>query len=155
MRKKSFKVKEHVPELSSKVIELGKDNPYKGPEYKFQVNTNDILSLAKNKYKDLMAYHVPNEGKRSTRPGQGIRQQGAQAGVSDWFLMRLSSPWKVAYIELKAARGKLSPNQVNFLNEASLKGAKCYVCWNMTSFSQILDELAINPENKSWTKRIM
>lgn len=122
----------------------GKDDPYKGPEKNFQVATARILALAKNySLHGMLAYHIPNEGKRATWGNDNIKKQGADSGVFDWCIIDLSKPWKVAYIELKNKTGKVSDAQLDFGLRAEAAGCFAAIVWSMDGFLQVLGELGI------------
>lgn len=123
--------------------QFGQDSPYVGSEAKFQVSTATIMALLVKQNPRMMAYHVPNEGKRATKTGEGIKQQGARSGVPDWIITDLDKPWKVAYIELKAKKGKIEDSQIAFMAEAQRKGIPCFVAWNLDGFREALMELGL------------
>lgn len=57
---------------------------------------------------DTFAFHVPNEGKRGWRAQRAFKQGGGVAGVPDWCIVFCGRTY---FIELKAARGRLSDAQ--------------------------------------------
>lgn len=122
----------------------GREDAYKGPEKDFQVATAEILALARNyNQPHMLAYHIPNEGRRATRGNDNIKKQGADSGVFDWCIIDLRKPWRIAYIELKNSKGKLSDAQMGFGLRAEAAGCFAAVAWSMDGFLKIIDELDI------------
>lgn len=136
---KDIKKLMRVPEL--KCDQLGLDNPYPGKEENFQKATHEFLS-----YYDIFkksAYHIPNE-----RKGDGARiqlsLQGVKPGVSDWCIAipfkRNGVQYHGMYLELKTESGKLSADQIEFLNTQYELGYYCAVVLNFESFEKLINE---------------
>lgn len=123
--------------------EYGKDKKYDGSEQSFQIATNRVIQYAKLMNPNLIAFHIPNEGKRSIYAR--ISQQGVVKGVSDWIFIDNSKPWNTAFVELKTAKGRVNDNQKAFLNSAESKGYFAAVCWSIDGFMDILKELGLHP----------
>lgn len=121
--------------------EYGKEHKYKGPEQSFQIATNRLVQYAKLRNPKLIAFHIPNEGKRSIYAR--ISQQGALKGVSDWIFIDNTKPWKTAFIELKNDKGRVNDNQKEFLRQAEDKGYFAAVCWSLDGFDQIMKDLGL------------
>lgn len=109
---------EPIP-LNPAILHYGQQIPYIGKETDFQKSSAAIVA-----YHGLaFAYHVPNE---SRRPGQAgniermmLKAQGVLSGVADWCVpYKTSYGHPGAYIELKSKGGKLSQDQIKFLNAA-------------------------------------
>jgi hypothetical protein len=76
-------------------------------------------------------HHVPNGGKRSKREAARFRLMGVKAGVSD---LVISMPGgRTGYMEIKAANGRLSEEQENFLAAMAANG-------NLTAVVRSLEE---------------
>lgn len=76
-----------------------------------------------------LAYHVPNESKRSTVTGARLKQMGMLKGVSDICLPFNNNKYSNLYIELKAGNNKATQEQISFIegiNEAGGKGVVVY-----------------------------
>lgn len=128
-----------MPEL--KCDQLGMDKPYVGKEANLQKATHRFLS-----YYDMFknsAYHIPNE-----RKGDGARiqlsLQGVKPGVSDWCI---AIPFEIngvqyhgMYLELKVQGGKVSVEQIEFLNTQHELGYYCVVVWNFEAFEKVISE---------------
>lgn len=75
--------------------------------------------------RDALWWHTPNEGKRGWRAQRDFKALGSKAGVPDIMLVHQS---KAYAIELKAAKGRLTPAQNQFhasLTQAGVPVATC------------------------------
>ncbi len=75
-----------------------------------------------------LLHHIPNEGKRSVSYGARLKQLGMKKGISDICLPVSRGGYHGLYIELKAAGGKLTPEQKEFLRSVSIEGFLAVVC---------------------------
>lgn len=75
--------------------------------------------------------HIPNEGKRSASYGKLLKDLGMRAGVSDLFIALPRHQYNGAWIELKSAKGKLSPLQRHFINDMTSQGYYTAVCYSV------------------------
>lgn len=57
------------------------------------------------------AYHIPNEGKRSTIEGANQIRQGLQAGMPVICLPIARMGWNSLYLEMKAGKNKVTTEQ--------------------------------------------
>lgn len=68
--------------------------------------------------KDVLAFHIPNEGKRGWHAQADFKFGGGLPGVADWYLswFLYASPGihRTGWIELKSATGKLTDEQELF-----------------------------------------
>lgn len=87
-------------------------------------------AYAAGKHPELrLLYHIPNEGKRSAIQGARMRAEGLRAGVPDICLPVPRSGHNALYIEMKAGRGKPTPDQLAWLEALDKAGCKTAVCW--------------------------
>ena len=132
---------EPIP-LNPAILHYGKETPYIGKETDFQKSSAALVA-----YHGLdFAYHVPNESRRPGQAGNIERMmnkaQGVLSGVADWCIpYKTSYGHPGAYIELKTKGGKLSQDQIKFLNAMYEQGQFCAVAWNLDSFEALLKEL--------------
>src|SRR3990172_10230190 len=82
--------------------------------------------------KSYIAIHVPNEGRRTWAAGKRMKAAGLVAGVPD-FLILGGGQWYggkgLCYgIELKSAKGRLSPAQAAFHDRLAAVGVPVAVC---------------------------
>jgi hypothetical protein len=67
---------------------------------------------------------IPNASKRTQWAAQRAKREGMAAGFPDMMAL---APGKVAFLEFKAARGKLSDNQGEWLDRLHGMGFPCGV----------------------------
>lgn len=85
---------------------------------------------------DVIWYHPANGGARSKRAGARMKLMGVVPGVPDLaFVLSDGSP---AYIELKAAGGRLEPPQRAFQAKCAVMGVPYVVCYSLDSALAIL-----------------
>jgi hypothetical protein len=70
----------------------------------------DLIRL--NGVDKLIALHIANEGQRAPRTGAFLKRQGMLPGAADWSITLPGG--KQHWLELKAAKGRLSPTQKDF-----------------------------------------
>lgn len=79
---------------------------------------------------ELPFYHFPMEGKRSHMYGKILVRMGMISGVSDIFMPRGNLHHKGLWIELKTAKGKISPVQGIFMKKMIDEGYLACVCYS-------------------------
>jgi hypothetical protein len=82
--------------------------------------------LAKRKYPELeLLFAIPNFagrlGKATARHGARLKREGRKRGVPDICLPVARGPYHALYIELKADKGKLRPEQKNWLLDLTVQ----------------------------------
>jgi hypothetical protein len=80
---------------------------------------------------DGLVIHIPNEGRRSERYGHLLKALGMRPGVSDLFVAMAKRNFNGAWIELKSAKGKVSPEQALFQLDMSKQNYFVSVCWSI------------------------
>lgn len=75
-----------------------------------------------------VVFHIPNQGKRSMRYGKQLKDMGMRPGVSDLFISRANGKHHGAWIELKSATGRLTPEQKLFLIDMDKEGYFTATC---------------------------
>ena len=94
--------------------------------------------------KTFMALHIPNEGRRSWAEGKRMKARGLVAGACDWFIIGGgydfdSTPLGRIYgIELKSAKGTLSPAQKAFHKRLEACGVPVAVCRSLEEIEAAL-----------------
>ena len=66
--------------------------------------------------------HVPNEGKREAREAAILAAMGTRPGCADLVVMHAASRWATLFLEVKAAAGKPSPQQIVFAHDVERRG---------------------------------
>jgi|FreactcultureFD7_1027221.scaffolds.fasta_scaffold08444_4 hypothetical protein len=77
----------------------------------------------------LIMFAIPNAAKRSPGLAAYMKAEGLVAGVSDLFLMKPNKQHHGLFIEMKAAKGKVSEQQEYFVQQAQLQGYAACVCF--------------------------
>jgi len=86
-------------------------------------------------YRNLWA--VPNGGNRNIITGATMKREGVRPGVSDLMLFYRGT---LHCIEMKKPGGKLSAEQINFLEQMDKCGAEVYLCDSFETFQTIIRE---------------
>ena len=72
-------------------------------------------------FKDLIIFSIPNGGKRGIKTAIKLKKEGAKSGIAD--LQILLPNGKTVFIEMKKEKGgKLSPNQLSFIDKSQSLG---------------------------------
>lgn len=96
-----------------------------------QLQISVVELLAATAAPSVRYWHVPNGGKRSKPEAARFKQMGVKAGVAD---LVISMPGcRTGYMEIKAANGRLTEEQENFLAAMAANG-------NLTAVVRSLDE---------------
>lgn len=93
-------------------------DPRRMSERELHIYVADLLRLTG--HRDVMWLHVPNESPRSSRYGAQLVRYGLKAGAADILVVVRG---KTFWLELKTARGRLSPEQWAFREAAVAAGA--------------------------------
>lgn len=92
---------------------------------------------------NAVPHHSPNEGLRSPRARQLLKASGCQAGWPDIEIAWGGPPPRVIYIELKAPKGTLSPEQRDLHNRLFYCGHEVIVCRSVECVEESLRELGV------------
>lgn len=93
----------------------------------------------RKKYPELkMLYHVPNGGRRDKIEAKHLKSQGVRKGVPDLDLPVPRKGYHGLKIEMKADKGRLSPEQKWWIEELQKQGYLCKVCFGWESAINIL-----------------
>jgi hypothetical protein len=82
--------------------------------------------------------HIPNGGKRNAREAARLKRQGVRAGVPDLFLALPRGPAAGLFIEMKAAKGRTSEKQQEWLNRLALAGYATHVCHGFDAARRVI-----------------
>lgn len=74
--------------------------------------------------------HVPNEGKRSEAAGAILKRLGLSPGFPDLFIFLARGKYHGFAIEMKYGKGKLSPDQREWLRRLRSEGYATAVCYS-------------------------
>lgn len=85
--------------------------------------------LSVGRYPDLKyLYSIPNGGKRHIATAARMKAEGARVGVSDLHLPIPRGMFHGLWIEMKSVKGRLSPEQSEWLDAMKGYGHAAYVC---------------------------
>lgn len=96
------------------------------------------MHYAALQYPKLLIWHCPNGGFRNAKEAAHLKRQGVRAGVCDIHVDKASNGYHGLKIELKSAKGKLSPAQAEYLRQAYEEGYATAVCYSLEEFMQVL-----------------
>jgi hypothetical protein len=95
-----------------------------------------------NIYPELkLLYAVPNQGgsgKQAIIRGQRMKREGMRKGIPDLCLPISRGNFLTLYIEMKHGKGRLSPEQTQWISLLSSVGHNCQVC---RSFEEAMNTL--------------
>lgn len=100
-------------------------------EMKLQIRCVTFLTY---RYSDLIWNHSPNEGKRSDRAGNTLKQMGMQKG---WPDLEIISRDKTVFIEFKTTKGRQSESQKRIQLMLEKLGIAYYLCRTYQDFIEI------------------
>lgn len=83
-------------------------------------------------------FAIPNGGVRNIGTAIKLKNEGVLAGVADLFLMVANKTHHGLFIEMKAAKGKVSDQQKYFIEQAHAQGYAACVCYG---FDQAKDAI--------------
>jgi hypothetical protein len=107
----------------------------KPSESSIQVSYLQWLSLQYPKCFQV-TFSIPNSGKRDVRFACRLKREGMKAGVPDLFMAYPSIPHHGLFIEFKKKGGRLSKNQVEFIEPLKKMEYKVIVCYNLETAMQ-------------------
>lgn len=84
---------------------------------------------------EAVLFSIPNEGKRSTRYGAGLKRKGLAPGMPDLCVLHNSFLY---CIELKTAKGGVSPAQKEMHPRLLRAGAEVEICRDVKAVEHFL-----------------
>lgn len=105
-----------------------KKNPFLKYMTKEDHMQNAIMTYLKIYFPDILAIHVPNEGKRSPFERYKFKYLGGVAGVPDILIFKKNDTYSGLAIELKVGYNKPTENQKECLER--LKKAGWLAVWS-------------------------
>jgi hypothetical protein len=85
-----------------------------------------------------LLWHVPNGGQRSASEANKFKAIGLVPGVSD---LHFFYHGKIYFIELKTETGRLSENQVKWIESISSQGAEVAVIRDLQTFQNYINAI--------------
>lgn len=84
-------------------------------------------------WKRIPVFHIPNGGSRHPAEAARLKAQGVKAGVPDLCIPVARGGYHSLYIEMKAAKGRVSAHQREWLGLLSAQGMRAVVCYGAGS----------------------
>ncbi len=84
-------------------------------------------------------YHVPNGGARSKAVAGKLKAAGVKSGVPDIILPAARGGYHGLYIELKAGKNKVEPNQRDWLEYLISEGYYACICYGADTATEIIE----------------
>lgn len=88
---------------------------------------------------DLM-YHVPNGGFRAKATAGRLKAEGVKPGVPDVFLPVARKGYHGLYIEMKSAKGKLSMDQLKWIEALKKQGYYVVTCYGFNQAADVISD---------------
>lgn len=105
-------------------------------------------AMQSGKFPELeLLYHIPNGGKRNKAEAARFKSMGVKAGVPDLHLPVARGRYHSLYIELKAANGRVSENQTEWLAALNQQGNKAVVCYGWEQAAQAIKDYLTQKES--------
>lgn len=83
-----------------------------------------------------IAHHAANGGNRSQREAGKFKLLGVLPGVPDIFIPLRTKDHSGLYVELKNAKGKLGPAQIEYMEAVAEQGFLCLVVNDLDTYKQ-------------------
>jgi len=83
-------------------------------------------------------HHFANERKCTQQQGRTLKRMGVKKGVADFFLALSVDGFHGLWLELKVGKGKLSPEQTDFLNRKTARGYFVAVTWGWEAAKEVM-----------------
>jgi len=96
-----------------------------------QIACMSWLSLA---YPDIVAFFIPNGGKRNAREAARFKKMGVKKGIPDIHIAEPSGEYHGLYIELKSGKNRLTDNQKQVISKLMKNKYRCEVCYSLEDF---------------------
>lgn len=127
----------------------------KSPEHDQQVLLFEWAKLQEGRYPELALLHsVPNGGVRGGSKlqriinGKRMKDEGQKNGVPDIFLPVAKDGCHGLWIEMKAGKNKMSPEQIWWFTNLGKQGYACSLCYSFEDAKEeICNYLGIKTEN--------
>lgn len=107
-------------------------------EESLQINCVKWFSLQYPAYSTLL-HHSPNGGRRNIREATRFKAMGTRAGFPDLALLIPKGGYHGLFIEMKAAKGRQSPEQKVFEKALTAEGYKYIVVRSFAEFMAIIN----------------
>jgi hypothetical protein len=109
---------------------------------KYEESNTQIESVYwfKLAYPKKIIFHIPNGGYRNAIEGARFKREGVLKGMIDLCIPEPNKSFHGLYVELKAKKGKLSPEQKDLIAKLMERGYCVQTCHSFDEFKETVDE---------------
>jgi len=100
----------------------------------------EVFKWLRLQHKDILAFHVPNGGKRNQIEAARFKRMGVLAGVADILILEPRGKHPLLALELKSQGGKQTPYQLAFEANCIRRNIKYKVAHSFYQAKEIIDE---------------
>jgi VRR-NUC domain len=100
----------------------------------------EIFKWLRLQHKDILAFHVPNGGKRNLLEAARLKRMGVLAGVADVLILEPRGKHPLLALELKSQGGKQTPLQAVFEANCIRRNIKYKIAKSFYQAKEIIDE---------------
>ena len=93
-----------------------------------------LVQWLKRNHPGLRFFAIPNSARRSFKLAAMLKAEGLSPGVPDFFIPKLK-----LFIEMKAERGRLSKEQVSWLEYLGSVGYTSEVCYGFKQAKELIE----------------
>lgn len=97
-------------------------------------------------------HHFANERKCSLRQGHLLKLMGVKRGVCDIHIGIVTKQYAGLWLELKVEKGKLTKEQISFINRKNQKGYFAIAVWGFDASRQVILEYLKDYKQENVTK---
>lgn len=105
-----------------------------------QIDHINLVNWFRYTYPELAddLIHIANERSCSPQHGRLLKRLGVKKGVSDLFLSYPINNYHGLWVELKVGKGKLSPEQIEFLERKAQRGYQAIAVWGFDAAKEYI-----------------
>jgi len=97
-----------------------------------------LVNYVRLAHKDVYIFAIPNGGHRHVAVATKLKAEGVSAGVADLCLIHRGI---VAFVEVKASKGRMSYKQVEFAEMCIMNDIPHYVVRDLDGMVRIVEEI--------------
>ena len=110
-------------------------------EHSIQVALTDYVAYKHpGLYRSIAFFAIPNGGARSPATGAMLKAEGVRRGVFDLMVCVPRGMFHALFIELKAGKNKLTPEQKIFMESRIADNYSCVVCYSLDEAIKALEQ---------------
>ena len=101
-----------------------------------------LVNWFDNRYKDISGYlfAIPNGGLRAKAVAVKLAKEGVRRGIPDLMLPVATDGYHGLFIELKKEKGRLTPQQKDWIERLSEQGYLAVVCYGWIEASDTIKD---------------